>query len=123
MKGPACALKTSTSRNSSSSPMAPSGSTAAELGIARPRAPLAYDGCAEWGDFEERHMAMQRGLGRRVPPLSPDAHEGAQSALLPAGTTTLFPIYFTPDGPHGNRRAAEDGYGTAYAKTPRTATD
>jgi len=70
----------------------------AEL-VKNPRAALIYDGCAEWGDFEERHLEMQRGFSLRIPPLSKDAYQGEQAAII-TGKVSLFAINFTEGIPH-----------------------
>lgn len=59
-----------------------------------------YDGCAEWGGFEEHHVAYLArhdagGQKRWVPELSPDSREGKQAAILPPGRTVLAPMLST----------------------------
>ena len=61
---------------------------------------LDYDGCRMWGGFEKEHVAYTRGLAFMNPVVSEDAHTGDQCAVLKAGETKLFPIYYTPDVPH-----------------------
>lgn len=65
----------------------------------KPTEYLQYNGCGEWGDFEENHLFMQRGLGYPVPPVRADAYDGAQSAVI-KGTVGLLPIFFTGGLPH-----------------------
>jgi dienelactone hydrolase len=64
-----------------------------------------YDGCAEWGGFEDSHLAfLQRhdrsGQKRWVPRRSTDAKEGKYSAVLNPGRTILPPILSTAKVPH-----------------------
>lgn len=59
-----------------------------------------YDGCAEWGGFEESQIAYlarhnMSGQARWIPGLSHDAKEGKQSAILNTGTTIMAPILST----------------------------
>jgi dienelactone hydrolase len=73
----------------------------AKAGLHDPRATPDYDGCAEWGGFEEAQVNGYLKLhGLPVPPLSRDAREGQQSALLKPGATTLPPILCTTELPH-----------------------
>jgi len=66
----------------------------------------SYDGCADWGGFEENQVAFlsrhyrSGSQVRWLPEVSLDAKEGKQSAVLPAGRTPLPPILFTPGIPH-----------------------
>ncbi len=64
-----------------------------------------YDGCAEWGSFEEPQIAYlmrhdRSGQTRWIPKLSHDAKEGKQSAILNTGRTILAPILSTATVPH-----------------------
>jgi dienelactone hydrolase len=64
-----------------------------------------YDGCAEWGSFEELQMAYlarhnMSGQARWIPSVSHDAKQGNQSAILKAGSTILAPILSTATVPH-----------------------
>lgn len=59
-----------------------------------------YDGCAEWGGFEQGQVVYLRRHGLPVPPLSKESKEGSQAASLPAGQTTLAPVFFTAGVPH-----------------------
>lgn len=78
---------------------------ASKLGI-RASVPVPdYDGCTEWGGFEEPHIAYltrhdRSGQTRWIPKVSPDAKEGKQSAILPPHSTTLAPILYTATLPH-----------------------
>ena len=59
-----------------------------------------YDGCAEWGSFEEPQIAYlsrhdRSGQKRWIPRVSRDARQGQQSAILNPGTTPLAPILST----------------------------
>ncbi|HLN28152.1 MAG TPA: dienelactone hydrolase family protein [Gemmataceae bacterium] len=66
----------------------------------------SYDGCSDWGGFEENQLAFlsrhyrSGSQVRWLPQVSLDAKDGKQSALLPVGKTPLPPILFTPDIPH-----------------------
>ncbi len=73
-------------------------------------APPDYDGCSEWGDFEEGQLPYLRLHGLPVPGLSKEAKSGKQAAVLKAGETTLPPIHATAGVPHHFR---------AYAKADR----
>jgi hypothetical protein len=64
----------------------------AGLGLRQPGVVPDYDGCSEWGSFEEDQIPYLKRHGLPVPALSPDAREGKQSALLQAGTTILPPV-------------------------------
>jgi len=64
-----------------------------------------YDGCHEWGGFEESQMTYLRqhdrsGQRRWQPHLSNDAVEGKHSAMVEGGTTVLPPILSTSNVPH-----------------------
>jgi dienelactone hydrolase len=78
---------------------------AAALGV-RAVVPVPdFDGCREWGGFEEAHLAYlvrhdRQGQRRWVPKVSRDAKEGKQSAVLPAGTTLLPPVLYAPGVRH-----------------------
>jgi dienelactone hydrolase len=69
-----------------------------QLPAAKDKPPLTawdYDGCAMWGGWEETHVNYLRLHGLDVPPLSKEAKEGQNAAVLKAGKTTLPPILFT----------------------------
>jgi dienelactone hydrolase len=64
-----------------------------------------YDGCCEWGGFEEEQIAFLKqhnncGQVRWLPKLSPDAKEGKYSAILNADRTILPQILSTANVPH-----------------------
>jgi hypothetical protein len=64
-----------------------------------------YDGCSEWGGFEESQVAYlerhnRAGQARLVPRVSHDAKEGTHAAILEPGTTVLPPILSTATAPH-----------------------
>jgi len=64
-----------------------------------------YDGCVEWGGFEERQMAFlerhnRSGQARWLPPLSTDAMEGRHAAVINKERTVLPPILSTATVPH-----------------------
>ncbi|MBL8851640.1 MAG: acetylxylan esterase [Planctomycetaceae bacterium] len=64
-----------------------------------------YDGCSEWGGFEETQIAFlarhtQSGQTRWVPDVSADAYAGRASAVVQPGTTLLPPILSTALAPH-----------------------
>lgn len=60
-----------------------------------------YDGAAYWGGFEEDQVLRYLDpLAWAHPPVSQDAHEGKQSAMLKAGKTTLPRLFFTVGVPH-----------------------
>ena len=61
---------------------------------------LDYDGAGEWSGFEEKHINYFREHGYPAPAVSNDAHEGKQSAVLSAGKTLIYPLYFTVGIPH-----------------------
>src|SRR5262249_57119367 len=72
----------------------------AELGVKAAQPVPDYDGCAEWGGFEEDQIAYlarhdRSGQRRWIPRISSDAHDGRQSAILPEGKTVLAPILST----------------------------
>ncbi len=73
-----------------------------EYGVEAANAPLEYDGCAEWGGFEDFQIAgYVRRHGISLPELTKDAaHSGEWAAILPTGEMTLPPILFTPGVPH-----------------------
>lgn len=78
---------------------------AEELGLHAVSPIPDYDGCVEWGGFEEEHVAYvlrhdRSGQTRFVPQVSSDAWRGRQSAILNAPTTVLAPILYTPNLPH-----------------------
>lgn len=64
------------------------------------RVPPDYDGCSQWGGFEESQIAYSRLHGHPIPSLAADAHDGKQAAKLNAGKTTLPPILFTAGVAH-----------------------
>ncbi|MBI3860412.1 MAG: hypothetical protein HY290_00800 [Planctomycetia bacterium] len=87
----------------SSSPFARVDSSA--LGIEAKASVLDYDGCAEWGGFEEPHVAFltrhnQSGQTRWVPRLSTDAKQGKHAAILTSERTVLPPILGTATVAH-----------------------
>jgi dienelactone hydrolase len=64
-----------------------------------------YDGCREWGGFEESHIAYlerhtRSGQTRWIPRVSGDARDGVHSAILEPGRTVLPPILSTAGVPH-----------------------
>jgi dienelactone hydrolase len=64
-----------------------------------------YDGCSEWGGFEEHQMAYlerhnRSGQTRWIPALSADAKEGKHSAVINRERTVLPPILSTATVPH-----------------------
>ncbi len=72
----------------------------AALGVKASRPVPDYDGCAEWGSFEEEQIAYlvrhdRSGQKRWIPRVSSDAQEGRQSAVLEEGKTVLAPILST----------------------------
>jgi dienelactone hydrolase len=78
---------------------------AAALGVHPSLVVPDYDGCAEWGGFEENHVEYLArhdagGQKRWVPELSAQAYEGKHSAILPPGQTILAPILSTATVPH-----------------------
>ena len=69
------------------------------LGVADPDAFPDYNGCSEWGGFEEAQVIyLQRG-GFMNPTVSNDAKEGKQSAVL-KGQISMRSLYFSTDIPH-----------------------
>ena len=77
----------------------------AVLGIKASTAVPDYDGCAEWGSFEEPQIAylvrhQMSGQTRWIPRVSQDAKDGQQSAILNTGRTILAPILSTATVPH-----------------------
>ena len=73
--------------------------------VDRPIVIPRYNGCAEWGGFEEHQIAFlvrhdRSGQKRWIPAPSTECKEGKQSAVLPGGTTTLPPILYTATVPH-----------------------
>lgn len=77
----------------------------AALGV-RASSPMPdYDGCGEWGSFEDSHIAFltrhdRSGQARFIPRRGSDAKEGKYSAILPPGRTVLPPILSTALVPH-----------------------
>ena len=67
-----------------------------DLVVDRPQ----YDGCSDWGGFEESQYTFLKRNGYGTPPTSKDAKEGKQSAALKPGNTLLRPFFFTPGLPH-----------------------
>src|SRR5262249_55739220 len=64
-----------------------------------------YDGCAEWGGFEESQMLFlerhnRSGQARWIPPLSADAKQGKHAAIINRERTVLPPILSTATVPH-----------------------
>ncbi|HTI50954.1 MAG TPA: hypothetical protein VL475_08385, partial [Planctomycetaceae bacterium] len=87
----------------SSTPLAQVDATA--LGVHPSLVVPDYDGCAEWGGFEEGQVAYLArhdagGQKRWVPKLSTEAREGKHSAMLPPDRTVLAPILSTAEVPH-----------------------
>lgn len=77
----------------------------AALGVKAASPVPDYDGCADWGGFEEEQIAYltrhdRSGQSRWIPRLSRDAKEGEQSAILNPRTTSLAPILSTGTVPH-----------------------
>jgi dienelactone hydrolase len=77
---------------------------AAALGVKASSVP-DYDGCVEWGGFEDSHLAFlvrhdRSGQTRWIPRRSTDAREGKYSAILKPGRTVLPPILSTATVPH-----------------------
>lgn len=78
----------------------------ASLGVSAAAPPVPdYDGCAQWGGFEESQVAFlarhnQSGQTRWVPQVSLDAKEGQHSAILKPDRTVLPPILSTALLPH-----------------------
>jgi len=70
-----------------------------DFGIAGTAA-VDYDGAGEWGGFEEQHINYFREHGYTAPPVSNDARDGKQAAVLNAGKTLVYPLYFTVGVPH-----------------------
>jgi dienelactone hydrolase len=62
--------------------------------------PPDYDGCSDWGGFEEEHIAFLKRHGLGAPPVTSDAHEGRQAAALEPGQTMLRPVHYTSGWPH-----------------------
>jgi len=59
-----------------------------------------FDGCLQWGGFEERQIAYlvrhdRSGQTRWIPRVTNDAKEGQHAAILPAGQIVLPPILNT----------------------------
>jgi hypothetical protein len=78
---------------------------ATELGINARNPTPDYDGCSEWGGFEEGQIAFltrhdRSGQSRWIPRLSEAAKQGRQSAILEPGRTVLPPILSTANVPH-----------------------
>ena len=78
---------------------------AEQLGIKASVPGLDYDGCCEWGGFEEHQIAFLArhnscGQVRWMPKLSTDAKEGMYSAILNVDRTVLPPILSTANVPH-----------------------
>ena len=73
---------------------------AAKLGV-KAESPLPdFDGCVQWGGFEEaqiEYLTLHNRFGQKrwLPGLSDDAVEGKHSAILAAGRTELPPILST----------------------------
>jgi dienelactone hydrolase len=79
----------------SSTPLVRADSSA--LGITSAESVPDFDGCSEWGGFEESHMAYlvqhnRSGQTRWTPPLSFDAKEGQHAAILDTPRVVLPPI-------------------------------
>src|SRR5205823_6502032 len=77
----------------------------AALGV-KASAPVPdYDGCGEWGSFEDAQIAFlarhdRSGQARWLPKRSTDAKGGQYAAILHAGRTVLPPILSTAGVPH-----------------------
>ena len=67
----------------------------AELGVGTPATLPDYNGCAQWGGFEEEHIKYLKTHSYQVPILCPLAKDGKQSAMFKAGKSNLPPIYGT----------------------------
>ena len=72
----------------------------AALGVKTPTRLPDYNGCAEWGDFEDPQVAFlvrhdRSGQARWIPRRSTDARTGKYSAVLNPGRTVLPPILST----------------------------
>jgi hypothetical protein len=77
----------------------------AALGLTASAAVPDYDGCVEWGGFEDPQLAFldrhtRSGQARWVPRRSRDAKEGKYAAVLEPGRTVLPPILSTAEVPH-----------------------
>jgi hypothetical protein len=75
------------------------------LGVKAATAVPDYDGCAEWGGFEDAQLAYlarhdRSGQARWLPSRSTDARDGKYSAVLKPGRTLLPPILSTAEIPH-----------------------
>lgn len=76
-----------------------------EHGVTAPTPCPDYDGCSEWGDFEESQIAFlrihtQSGQTRWNPEVSSDAKQGKNSAIAPP-RRTLLPLVLSTSGiPH-----------------------
>ena len=69
-------------------------------GLLDPSAGLDYDGCSEWGSFEEACVWYLKALGLlAAPEVSADARQGKQ-ALVVRGRTILRALYFTSGVAH-----------------------
>jgi dienelactone hydrolase len=76
-----------------------------ELGITPTASVPDYDGCSEWGGFEEAQVAFlvrhdRSGQARWIPRLSADAKEGKHAAVLNPDRTVLPPILSTATVSH-----------------------
>src|SRR5262249_38739428 len=79
--------------------------SAAALGVKASVPVPDYDGCAEWGGFEENQMAFldrhnRSGQARWIPRLSTHAKQGKHAAFLNPAQTVLPPILSTATVPH-----------------------
>jgi len=77
----------------------------ADLGVKALQTVPKYDGCSEWGGFEEAQVAFlvrhdRSGQSRWIPEVSRDAKEGKHSAILKPGRTVMAPILSTATVPH-----------------------
>lgn len=77
----------------------------AALGVTASLPVPDYDGCLQWGGFEDTHLAFlerhnRSGQKRWLPRLSRDARQGMYSAVLEPGRTVLPPILSTATVPH-----------------------
>lgn len=64
-------------------------------------APLAYDGCAMWGGFEEEHVGFLKLHGLPVPTLASEGHTGKASAVFKGDKVmALPPVLAVPGTAH-----------------------
>jgi len=72
----------------------------AKLGVKASVAVPDYNGCGQWGGFEEDHIKYLMTHSYPTPTVSLIAKEGKQSAIFKAGKSPLPPIYGTAGEPH-----------------------